>query len=165
MFEISIDNEKTFLHLDRKERMRILLTLITLVCLTGVSWGQQNNKPNVWVIDQTPNNFGDFYDSFVKTLRALRIGNRMKVVQSFDEPNRKSITNDVYVNLISVNNSNGGGFAWNVLWGYYDSCGNTVYENTRFGYWSGYDNHYGKSAGYEVGNLVVEWILGRDGFR
>lgn len=165
MFEISFDNEKTVLHLDRKDRMRILLTLITLVYLTGVSWGQQNNKPNVWVIDQTPNNFGDFYDSFIKTLRTLRIGNRMKVVQSWYEPNRKSITNDVYVILASTQNQSGGGFVWNVVWGYYDTFGNTIFQETRYGSWTGYGNDFGKSSGYETGNAVIEWILGRDGFR
>jgi hypothetical protein len=144
--------------------MRILLTLITLVCLSGTSWSQQNNKPNVWVVDETPNNFGDFYDSFIKTLKTLRIGNRMKVVQSWDEPNRKSITNDLYVHLSSSSNSNGG-FVWNVVWGYYDSCGNTVFSRTTYGFWTGYDNYVGKSSGYETGNIVVEWILGRDGVR
>ena len=145
--------------------MRILLTLITLVCLSGTSWSQQNNKPNVWVVDETPNNFGDFYDSFIKTLKTLRVGNRMKVVQSWDEPSRKSITNDVYVNLVAVSNTSGGGFTWNVIWGYYDSCGNAVFSRSRSGYWTGYDNYYGKSSGYETGNTVVEWILGMDGFR
>ncbi len=145
--------------------MRILLTLITLVCLSGTSWGQQNSKPNVWVIDNTPYNFGDYYDSFIKTLKTLRIGNRMKVVQSWDEPNRKSITNDVWVFLYSTANRGGGGFLWGVIWGYYDSCGHTVFVSTLSGHWTGYDNEYGKSNGYEVGNEVVEWILGRDGFR
>jgi hypothetical protein len=141
--------------------MRILLTLITIVCLTGVSWGQQNNKPNVWVIDDTPSNFGDFYNPFMKTLKTLRIGSRLREVQTFDEPSAKHKPADVWV-LISSQPLERGGFVWNVMYGLYDSCRNNAYTGSTYGVWTLGGN--GKVEGYEMGVKIVEWISGQYGF-
>ena len=144
--------------------MRILLTLITLVCLSGTSWSQQNNKPNVWVVNDMQSGFDVFYKPFMKALKTLRIGNRLKEVASFDEPNRIGKPGDLWIVVFARTNTLGG-WQYNIIWGRYDLCGNPSYETFRTGYWTQGQVDYGELYGYDTGIDFVEWILGRDGVR
>jgi hypothetical protein len=110
--------------------------------------------------------FGDFYDPFIKTLKPLRLGNRLKVVDSWDGIKKSFKPNDIWIEIRSLfKDPEDGGFIFNVVRGWYDSCGNSVFDTSHFGHWTGHGVYGGQNMGYQIGTDVVEWILGRDGFR
>ena len=144
--------------------MRILLTLITVVCLSVTSWGQQNEKPRVWVIvdsDLSKKDYPVFFDPFMKSLKTLGLGNRLKDVRGWSEPRLKAKHHDFYVVLVPTSFEDGMNLL-HLVWGRYDSCGYPVYQSSTSCYWQG--NANGIVIGYEIGNKVAIVISKSFGF-
>ena len=146
----------------------MLIIVIALIALTDTTWSQarnksDNEKPTVWVICMEPVEFGDFYNPFMRSMKTLRIGGRLKEVRSWNGSDFNPRPNDVWVYLLPQTLQGYSGSLYSVVFGWYDSCGNSVYASQHIGLWTGSDS-YGKSQGYEIGTSVVEWISGIDGF-
>ena len=135
----------------------ILLVTVTFICLTGKTWCQQSDVATVWFVDNAPGNFDAFYDPFIRAISTPRLGNRLKIVDSFTEANRKAKTYDLYVLLDGRQSFDENGFTWVVVMGWYDSCGNRVFHNLVSSSWYG-DDQTGQRQGEEAAKVINEWI-------
>jgi hypothetical protein len=122
------------------------------------------SEPTVWLVDYTPDNFGDFYHPFIQSIKNLDIGSRLRVHSNWDgvysDRSYSPSEGDIYIQLNATRVHEG--FMFTCIYGYRDSCGNWTFE-----YSTGGDacisncNYFLESFGYKYGSAVVQYINGR----
>lgn len=148
---------------------RMMLTMFTtliFIVAGGVDGMAQSKKePTVWFVDMTPNNFRDFYNPFLKTIKNLRLGNRLRIHSDWDRVWSDTYFSpregDIYVMLIAKENPDAivGGFVYSINAGIMDGCKNWTlgYTNTGVSYGASLE-YVLSTAGYEFGNETIEYI-------
>lgn len=89
--------------------MKTILTslLLGVFWLTVTTEGTtaQQRLPQIWILDITPDDFGPFFNPFVKVLTGSNIGYDVSIVHKWQEIN--SAPNDIVVVLIATNKTVG----------------------------------------------------------